>query len=89
MGSEGGRQDVATTWDQWVRAVWVTRVMSRGGVGDMCQFLMRFSPMTLGRRGEPTLLTLGGRRATMVAGVGGSAWRKVGVDGGGLWGSSN
>jgi hypothetical protein len=33
-------------------------------------------------------LTLGGRRATMVAGVGGAGRRKLGVDDGGLWGSS-
>jgi hypothetical protein len=45
---------------------------------------MRFSPMALGRREEPTLLTLGGRRATMMASVGEAARRKLNVDGGGL-----
>jgi hypothetical protein len=45
-------------------------------------------PMTLGRRGEPTLLTLGGWRATMAAGVGGVAQCKLVVDGGGLRGDS-
>jgi hypothetical protein len=40
------------------------------------------------RRGEPTLLTLGGRRATMVAGVGEVARHKIDVDGGELRGSS-
>jgi hypothetical protein len=45
---------------------------------------MRFSPTALGRRGEPSLLTLGGRRATMVAGVGEVARCNLGVDGGGL-----
>jgi hypothetical protein len=45
--------------------------------------------MTFGRRGEPTLLTLGGRQATMVAGVGGAARRKLGIDGGGLRGISD
>jgi hypothetical protein len=44
--------------------------------------------MALGRREEPTLLTLGGRRATMAASVGGAARRKLSVDGGGLRGSS-
>jgi hypothetical protein len=39
--------------------------------------------MTLGRREEPTLLTFGGRRATMVASVGEAARRKLNVDGGG------
>jgi hypothetical protein len=36
------------------------------------QFSMWFSPTTLGRREEPSLLTLGGRRATMADGVGGA-----------------
>jgi hypothetical protein len=44
--------------------------------------------MALGRCEEPTLLTLGGRQATMAAGVGGAARRKLNVDGGGLRGSS-
>jgi hypothetical protein len=41
----------------------------------------RFSPTAPWRREEPTLLTLGGRRATMAAGVGGAARRKLDVDG--------
>jgi hypothetical protein len=45
--------------------------------------------MALGRRGEPILLTLGGRRATMAAGVGGAAQLKLSVNGGGLRGSSD
>jgi hypothetical protein len=49
---------------------------------------MRFSPTALGRCEEPTLLTLGGRRATMAAGVGKAARCKLGVDGGELRGSS-
>jgi hypothetical protein len=48
------------------------------------QFSMRFSPTALGRRGEPILLSLGGQRETMVAGVGEAARLKLGVDGGGL-----
>jgi hypothetical protein len=48
------------------------------------QFSMRFSPTALERRGEPTSLTLGGRRATMAAGVGRAARRKLSVDGDGL-----
>jgi hypothetical protein len=49
---------------------------------------MRFSPTVLGQREEPTLFTLGGHRSTMAAGEGGVARRKLGVDGGGLRGSS-
>jgi hypothetical protein len=52
------------------------------------RFLMRFSPTALGRRGEATLLTLGRRWATMAAGVGRAAKRKLGVNGGRLRGSS-
>jgi hypothetical protein len=48
----------------------------------------RPSPTPSWRCGEPTLLTFGGSRATMVAGVGRAARRKVGVDGGRLRGSS-
>jgi hypothetical protein len=44
--------------------------------------------MALRRGGEPTLLTLGGRRATMAAGVGGAVWLKLGIDVGRLRGSS-
>jgi hypothetical protein len=33
---------------------------------------MMFSPTALGRREEPNLLTLGGRRATMAVGEGGA-----------------
>jgi hypothetical protein len=44
--------------------------------------------MALGRREKTTLFTLGGRRATMAAGVGGVARRKLGVDDGGLRGFS-
>jgi hypothetical protein len=44
--------------------------------------------MTLGRREERNLLTLGGRQATMTVGEGGAARRKLDVYGGGLWGSS-
>jgi hypothetical protein len=51
-------------------------------------FSMRFSPRALGRCGEPILLNMGGWRATMVAGVGGEAWLKLGIDDGGLRGSS-
>jgi hypothetical protein len=40
--------------------------------------------MELGRRGQPTLLTSGGRRATMATCVGGVAQRKLDVDGNGL-----
>jgi hypothetical protein len=41
------------------------------------RFSTRFSPKAL-------WLTLGGRRATMAAGVGGAGRRKLGVDDGGL-----
>jgi hypothetical protein len=40
------------------------------------------------RLGEPSLLTLGGQRATMVAVVGQAAWLELDVDVGGLRGSS-
>jgi hypothetical protein len=43
--------------------------------------------MTSRRRGEPILLTLGGRWATMAAGVGGAVRPKLSVDVGGLRGS--
>jgi hypothetical protein len=52
------------------------------------QFLMRFSPTALGRREEPTLLTLGGCWAIMAAGVGEAVQRNLGIDGGGLRGFS-
>jgi hypothetical protein len=42
----------------------------------------------IGQHGEPILLTLGGRRATMAAGVGGVARLNIDVDDGGLRGSS-
>jgi hypothetical protein len=45
--------------------------------------------MALRQRGEPIFLTLGGRRATMAAGVGGVVRLKLGINVGGLWGSSS
>jgi hypothetical protein len=39
------------------------------------------------RLGEPTLLTLGGRRATMAVVVGEAAWLELNIDVGGLRGS--
>jgi hypothetical protein len=49
---------------------------------------MRFSPTALGRHGEPTFLNLGGRRATVAAGVGEAAQCNLGIDGGELRDSS-
>jgi hypothetical protein len=49
---------------------------------------MRTSPTTWVRLGEPTLLTLGGRQATMAAVAGSMARVKLDVDVGSLWGSS-
>jgi hypothetical protein len=52
------------------------------------RFSTRTSPTAWVRIGEPTLLTLGGRRATMAAVAGEAAQLKLDVDVGGLRGSS-
>jgi hypothetical protein len=73
-GGEGGAPVGGTTDTRW----WLTRVGRIRRSGPW--FSMRFWPAALGRREEPTLLTLGGRRATMAAGVGGAArrqWRRA------------
>jgi hypothetical protein len=49
---------------------------------------MRTSPTTWVRLGEPTLLTLGGRRETMAVVAGEAARLELDVDVGGLRGSS-
>jgi hypothetical protein len=73
-------------------AAWLVPRWRLTGVGRIRpsgpQFSMRTSPTAWMRHGEPTLLTLGGRRATMVVVAGEAAWLELDIDVGGLRGSS-
>jgi hypothetical protein len=83
MTLAGGSVSVSGAADPAARLTRVGRIRPSGP-----RFSMRTSPMAWVQLGEPTLLTLGGRWATMAAVAGEVAQLELNVDVGGLRGSS-